>query len=87
MNQKEQILELILSKEAMERFKRIKMYHKTKGERIEHDLVGLYNSGQIKGQISDSVLVNFLENYEKNPDEDCVVTINRKKRDWDLDDF
>lgn len=86
MNDKEQIINVILSNEAQDRFKRIKTYHKARGEKIEQALVNLYMGGRIQGQISDEEFLKFISQFEQ-ADEDIVVNINRKRRDWDLDDI
>lgn len=88
MNNNEIIFNMILSNEAQERFKRIKTYHKTKGSKIEQCLLKLYTSGHITRQISDDDFLKLISTFDvTNEEKDVIVKIDRRKRDWDLDDI
>ena len=58
---KEIILRKILTREARERLKRVKLVKPELATQLEVYLVQLYQSGQLKSSISDSQLRNILE--------------------------
>lgn len=82
----EQIISYILASDAFERFKRIQTYHKQKSEKIEAILVNLYYSGRIKAQINDEDFVKIVQSAEEEKN-DVKIKIDRRKRDFDLDDL
>mgnify|MGYP000704591619 CR=1 FL=1 len=62
---KQEILRKILTKEAKERLGRVKMVNPVLATQLETYLLQLYQAGQIKKAIDDSMLRKILESFTK----------------------
>ena len=62
---KQEILRKVLTKEAKERLGRVKMVNPVLATQLETYLLQLYQAGQIKKAIDDSMLRKILESFTK----------------------
>lgn len=58
---KKQVVKKVLSKEAIERLGRIRVVKPELASQLELYLIQLYQSGKVKGEISDTQLKAFLD--------------------------
>ncbi|KRH93585.1 Apoptosis-related protein/predicted DNA-binding protein [Pseudoloma neurophilia] len=79
-----QILLGILSPPAYERLGRLKLYNPELHKKIEIKLIGLYNSGQIREQISENKFVEIVDSFKE---EKKGFQFVRRQNFSDLDDF
>lgn len=86
MNSAEQVISRILTNDAYERYKRILTYHKQKAAKIDSILLNLYQSGRIKSQITDEEFIKIVQSADDKKEEGNI-RIDRRKRDFDLDDL
>lgn len=78
----DQIIQMILTQDALVRYNRIKLYNKERAKQIENELMKLYKDGKIKRQIDEDEFIEFLGNIgEKN---EPRVVVMRRRNEGDL---
>lgn len=85
--QKQSILQQVLTPEALARLGRIKLVNQARATQVENGIVALAMSGKLQGQINEAKLVELLERSSRqNAGAPVSVNIQRKKYAFDSDD-
>ncbi|KXN66600.1 DNA-binding TFAR19-related protein [Conidiobolus coronatus NRRL 28638] len=79
------MLRQILDQDAEERLNRIALVKPEKARGLEQLLIKLAQSGQLKSKVSESYLIDLLEQVN-DQDKGTKIVINRKRYDDDDDD-
>lgn len=86
--QRQAILEQVLSPEALARLRRIKLVKHAKAEQLEKAIVSMAMTGKLPGTISEDKLIEMLErgNRQGASKESGTISIQRKNYGMDSDD-
>ncbi|CAG8780579.1 7606_t:CDS:2, partial [Racocetra persica] len=81
------LLTQILDNEARERLARISIVKAEKARAVEDLLIRMAQSGQLRGKVSESQLIDLLQqiNQQQKPEKKIVYDRNRRKFDEDSD--
>ena len=85
------MLATILNNEARERLARIKIVKEEKAKAVEEMIIRMAQSGQIRGKVTESQLIDLLEQISQEQSQATKITISRRRasdsddeEDWNL---
>ncbi|CAB4387347.1 DNA-binding TFAR19-related protein [Rhizophagus irregularis] len=85
---RQSMLSQILDNEARERLARISMVKADKARAVEDLLIRMAQTGQLRGKVSESQLIEILEQINQQQKPETKIVYNRRKfDDEDEDDY